>query len=1043
MVSFIGFLIIYVIGGITFLPLIAVVTVLYIKGSIKPLPPKQKREPEPVNDEKDSNNVIIKKGWIRLINQYQPKMPEVHSGHTSNNGGGIISGIQSYVSGGNNNNYGSNSNSNSNSNKNKKGVFYAVLKHDSLFCYESERQQEVVMTLPMRDYHISLYPPNSETKPEGEIYGRRAVISLTPINLQQSSDVSDNSKLDPSTVCILPEEDITYNPTRKLYLTCARNIDKEDWYFGLIEANHIMQEDSSAYAPENSPQYVMMDNTHFDASALEDLIRQVQSSSSHQETAWINAILGRIFLGMYKTDRLKNLVEMKIRKKIDKTKRPSFLDEIHVRDVDVGQSVPFITNPRLLSLTPEGEVIVEAKVEYKGGLTIEIETDFNWSYSSRMKPIRMNLVLAVTLKRLSGRMMFKLKAPPTNRFWLSFFEMPEMEWKITPVVADKTIKLGIITNAIESRIREVMAETFVLPNMEDTAFCASGGKGGIFGKYVKVEAKNRRTQADFAADAIRNNTNNGIGHRRTSSTPSVASSLSSKRQSASGMSEPIRETPTVPASTQRRPISASDTLKLKERRAESSSELVSNTSTHDNNKVSVEPSSTASHKLEVTHSLPEMQMVSTTSVDDSSSLKSLDRISLTESTATVAGSSSTSTASNGSKWTKGTFLRKRTKKVENDNDEDDDTESINQQHTTTGKSFLNKISNFLPTEKENSQDDQSLHSVSTTSTNNSANSKRNSFRNMAESFISKRLNLHDEEEEDFSKPTRTEKKELYAERIANMRKRAEERRLSSSSASTNSSVLPPPLLPTVIHNHTINTKTEDDNDKEPVSEIERQQQAFSLPPIKPQRNRSASASQNSIASTSSNHSSSSPIQQFLNPQPPLPPRSSTSSPAPYDPSATVLASSIPTTATANVIAEVSALVVEKDSVPVLVSSNVTRVEDTVQHSQPPALPDKPRPAIPHSIIDSSNNVQTPSLSPPPLPTTPRPITLKRATLEKENEPVLSLPSYDEIRSDKEDSLGKANLSSSISLSSETPHVENNNEKDEHITVAPAIPPRHN
>ncbi|KAI9348345.1 putative integral membrane protein conserved region-domain-containing protein, partial [Pilaira anomala] len=378
-------------------------------------------------------------------------MPEVS---VNNANGGIISGIQSYVG-----------------NKEaalpqKKGLVYGILKHGTLFCYESEKQQDIIMILPMQDFQVSLYPPFDKNSNEGTIYGRTTVVRL---NMSQS-------------ICTLDEEDITVNPHRIMYLTCARNTDKEDWYFGLLDAQFILED--TTVTKKDKVQYVMMDNTHFDYSAMKELIHQVQSSPSHRETAWINAVFGRLFLGMYKTDRLKQFVENKIRKKIDKTKRPTFLDEITVRKVDVGGSVPFITEPKLLSLSPEGEVIVEAKVEYHGGLTIEIETDFNWSYSSLMKPIRMHLVLSVNLKKLAGRMMFKIKAPPTNRYWLAFFEMPEMEWKITPIVADKQIKLNIVTNAIESRIREVMAETFVLPNMDDTSFCPSEGKGGIFGERV-------------------------------------------------------------------------------------------------------------------------------------------------------------------------------------------------------------------------------------------------------------------------------------------------------------------------------------------------------------------------------------------------------------------------------------------------------------------------------------------------------------------------------------------------------------------------------
>lgn len=964
MVSFIGFIVIYVLGGVTFLPFIALAAFIYIKGGIEPLLPKAKQK-EPIHITDKDEDVIVKRGWIRLTNQYQPKMPEVNSGN------GIISGIQSYVSG----------SSNSSTNL-KKGLVYAILKHGTLFCYESEKQQNVVMILPMQDFQVSLYPPNPEDKPEGEIYGRTSVIRLMPNALKD--DIKLTSKN--ASVCTLSEDDITCYPTRVLYLTCGRNIDKEDWYFGLLEAHQLLQDQSP-----DGPQYVMMDNTHFDQDALEELIHQVQSTPSHRETAWINAVFGRLFLGMYKTDRLKNFVEMKIRKKIDKTKRPTFLDEIHVRSVDVGASVPFITDPKLLSLSTEGEVIVEAKVEYAGGLTIEIETDFNWSYSSRMKPIRMNLILAVKLNRLAGRMMFKLKAPPTNRYWLAFFEMPEMDWKITPVVADKQIKLNIVTNAIESRIREVMAETFVLPNMDDTSFCPSGGKGGIFGEYVKVQVQRKKPAESYVADEAAEHERPSSVHSNASS----ASSISNKFQTG----DAIRETPTVP-DVDEKPIAA-DMLKLKNRRAESAAEMAPN-----GRPVSGELSPL--RKLEPSRSTPDMQQPTLkmkSQQEDAASVKSTDRNSITDST--ISGSS-TST-----KWSKNA-LRKRMMKSGDDGD-DSDSESIASIKTngTSGSGLLNKITNLLPIDnisKDGGSEASSIRSGNhnyASSISSKDGNKKNSLINMAESFLHKK-NSHDDD--DVYRPTNEEKKELYAERMANMRKRAEEKRLSASSASSGRSIPPPfsssfasapvfkdlPDAPTTTK--TLATDKTSDHD------------ASAAPPIKPRRNRATSAAQNDSDIPDS----------MMKEHPPLPPRrNSTPTRDPVDASNNQTSSPEPVedATQSEQTSHPNILVPEGSSSQEPAPSSNVREPAVQLASMPtspqqqnlaPAIPDKPRPVL--SV--PNENVH----SPPPLPTTPRPKLSPRLDEAKPAVPNVlrpAPPAYEkvELEEQKENALNITSLPS--------------------------------
>ncbi|GAA5803078.1 hypothetical protein HPULCUR_008553 [Helicostylum pulchrum] len=366
-----------------------------------------------------------------------------------------MSGIQSYVQG----------------SKRQKEHVYAELKCGALFIYETDQlNEDCKIIIPIHNYNVSIYPENHQ---DHDIFGRSIALKLTP--KKEIEDITTNSNME----ILLKGGDVSspyLTSNNELFISCARPVDKEDWYFGLLAATNMMSE---------SPSHVeMMDITHFDLSAMQTLISTVQQDAEYREVQWLNAILGRLFLGLYKTEEMRDYFQEKISKKTQKIKRPSFLGEISVQSVDIGNSIPFVTQPKLLSLTPEGDLMAEATVHYAGGLQVVIQTDFNWNYSSLMKPIRVPLVLSVTLKKLSGKLLLKVKPPPTNRYWVAFYEMPVMDWEVTPIVSDKQIRLSMVTNAIQSKIREFILENVVLPNMDDFPFCPSGGKGGIFGERV-------------------------------------------------------------------------------------------------------------------------------------------------------------------------------------------------------------------------------------------------------------------------------------------------------------------------------------------------------------------------------------------------------------------------------------------------------------------------------------------------------------------------------------------------------------------------------
>ncbi|KAG0743277.1 hypothetical protein G6F23_006145 [Rhizopus arrhizus] len=318
--------------------------------------------------------------------------------------------------------------------KRKKHV-YAQLKCGALFIYESDQEYDDCKSIiPVHNYQISIYSPS-----EHVTFGRSTFLHLT------SSETDE-----------------------EYYITCERAVDKEDWYFGLIAA-----------ATVNDLEPVeMMDSTQFDPVDMQLLISTIQQDADYRQVQWLNAIVGRFFLSMYKTKLIHEYVQDKVSKKIKKANLPGLLGEVHIQSVDIGHSIPFITQPKLLSLTPEGDLLAEAFVDYSGLFRVVIQTDCSYSL------IRVPLILSVMLKQLHGKFLFKMKPPPSNRYWIGFYELPNMKWEITPVISDKQIKLNMITNAIEAKIREFILENMVLPNMDDFPFYPSHGKGGIFGQRV-------------------------------------------------------------------------------------------------------------------------------------------------------------------------------------------------------------------------------------------------------------------------------------------------------------------------------------------------------------------------------------------------------------------------------------------------------------------------------------------------------------------------------------------------------------------------------
>ncbi|OHE95823.1 hypothetical protein CORC01_08820 [Colletotrichum orchidophilum] len=358
--------------------------------------------------------------------------------------------------------------------KNAGNVFYVVLRfappcnqpatprrlrrltycrHGHLMLFDDDEQIEVRHVVSLLHHDISIYSGGDVT-PEGELYIKRNALCLS--RRSDGPEVGPDSQL-----------------SKPFYLFSENCSAKEDFYFAMLR-----NQEQNFGAERKAPR-----PKQFEVKNIIALVQKLHSSEEHLSTRWLNAMIGRVFLGIYRTTDLENLIREKLTKKIARVKRPSFLTNIAIRRIDTGESAPIITNPRHKDLNVEGECVMEADVRYTGNFRMEVAATARIDLGARFKVREVDLVLAVVIKKLEGHMLFKIKPPPSNRIWLSFHSMPKIEMTIEPIVSARQITYTIILRQIENRIKEVVAETLVQPFWDDMPFFNTEHKrwrGGIW-----------------------------------------------------------------------------------------------------------------------------------------------------------------------------------------------------------------------------------------------------------------------------------------------------------------------------------------------------------------------------------------------------------------------------------------------------------------------------------------------------------------------------------------------------------------------------------
>jgi hypothetical protein len=492
------FLFVYVLGGLTFVPLLVALLFLHAYYTL-PTAPAPGSKPKPSDDpaellRDEDDKAAFKTATDDLAEQF-------HRKHDSDVAAGYFAVCREYVPGGvlkppdkvtsttgetvaqespsvyqsmyrsifdrsqkptiepNKDNTGKNRANN---------VFYVVLRwvesdggqgrwstnfssrHGHLMLYDDIQQLEVRYVISLDHHDVDVYA-GGEPVPEGELWIKRHAIRLK----RKKTQVGDKASSLP------------------FFLFGQSLSEKEDFYHAILKN----QEKSITEDPP-VPQL-------FDVNHAVLLVQKLHSSEEHLQTRWLNAMIGRVFLAMYKTPELEGFIREKLTKKISRVKKPTFITKLGLRSIDLGTSAPFFTNPRLKDLTVNGDCMIEADVNYTGGLRIEIAATARIDLGTRFKAREVDMVLAVTCKKLQGHALVRCKPPPSNRLWFTFEKMPQLDLDIEPIVSSRQITYTFILRTIESRIREVVGESIVQPFWDDVPFFDTRHqkyRGGIWKK---------------------------------------------------------------------------------------------------------------------------------------------------------------------------------------------------------------------------------------------------------------------------------------------------------------------------------------------------------------------------------------------------------------------------------------------------------------------------------------------------------------------------------------------------------------------------------
>ncbi|KAH3667823.1 hypothetical protein WICMUC_005223 [Wickerhamomyces mucosus] len=393
----------------------------------------------------------------------------------------------------------------------RKNRYYGVLRHGNLFLHKDESLKNVQHVIVLSNSIVTLWPRDLK---DVELFTKKSAICILKKKSRRKSDIPPKSS--PASLSGIAtiectadviEKGVLPSKTGVFFIYTDTNYEKEDWYFELIKATKKENFTSSNTELDRYEASIYANTLHFKTADMISLIGTLHSSEGQLYTRWFNALLGRIFLGLQGTEFFENVVKDRLVKKLAKINRPGFLEEFKIKKIDVGKAAPFISFPKLQELNPDGSVRVGLLFSYEGKASVQVATKANINLGSHFRTREVNILLAVTLNKLEGPLAIKIKAPPSSRLWYTFEKEPEIDFTIEPVVSQRQITYGMITKAIETRLKEAIKTSLVEPAWDDASFFQTDNefyRGGIWDTKHRSQEDADSDQAVLEDDELLN-----------------------------------------------------------------------------------------------------------------------------------------------------------------------------------------------------------------------------------------------------------------------------------------------------------------------------------------------------------------------------------------------------------------------------------------------------------------------------------------------------------------------------------------------------------
>lgn len=500
----------YLLGGLTFIPL-AIVLFVYLHPKKSETQKQESLKAGEIEENRESGLESFKQGWLIVTHEFLESTEDISSrtetvSESSESKTAYASlyklvknnpkpdgsdSSDSGISTGHTPNLSTEGTSSLNAKKfstNKRHRYFAVLKHGNLFLYKNEKMKDVKHVIVLHNHVVTLWPPSLS---EGSLFTKYSSIAILKNDWTRARRLSDDlSDTEWGEAKKLTVKDIL-NPKSNLpappgsfFIYTDLNIDKEDWYFALIRATKA----GNSFPDELDPKFFAK-TLHYETANMINLIQSLYSSEGQLQTKWINSLIGRLFLSLQKTDVMKNYLVSRIEKRLNKLKTPGFLEKFQITKVDAGNSAPLITYPALKEINPSGELLVSFNLHYFGELSVQIATKANINLGSRFKTRDVDLALSITIEKIEGPMLVKIKPPPSSRIWYTYEHEPVMSIKIEPIISSRQMSYTIITSSIEKMMKDAIRDSLVMPHWDDMIFYYTEDelyRGGVWDKHARA-----------------------------------------------------------------------------------------------------------------------------------------------------------------------------------------------------------------------------------------------------------------------------------------------------------------------------------------------------------------------------------------------------------------------------------------------------------------------------------------------------------------------------------------------------------------------------